>query len=161
MKRLSVTLATVLITGLLCIAATAAARAVATYNDTLSGFQTATSESDGIAAVVDAAGNLPGMGKVIFKREGNNVTGGSWTLTVLPPNADAAASEQGKLSGAITGGTLSFNADGTLSGASSVQLTIEGGTGQHAGVSDGNGVINLSSDAESPSKLNGTLVLNF
>jgi hypothetical protein len=160
MKRLSVIFAPVLLTGLLCIAV-AAAHAVATHNSALSGFQTATSESDGVAVVIDAAGDLPGMGKVTFKRDGVNVTGGTWSLTVLPANADATASERGALSGTITGGALSFNSNGTLSGASSVQLAITGGAGEHAHVSAGTGVINLSSDAESPSKLNGTLVLNF
>jgi hypothetical protein len=160
MKRLSVIFAPVLLTGLLSIAVVAA-HAVSTRNSTLSGFQTATSESDGVAIVIDAAGDLPGMGKITVKRDGNNITGGTWTLTVLPANADASASERGMLSGTISGGTLSFNSNGTLSGASSVQLTIASGTGEHANVSAGTGVINLSSDAESPSKLNGTLVLNF
>jgi hypothetical protein len=158
MKRLSVIFAPVLITALLCVAV-AAARAA--YNDTLTGFQTAASESDGIAVVINAAGDLPGMGKVTFKREGNNVTTGSWNLTVLPANADATASERGSLSGTITGGALTFNESGTLSGASSVQLTIESGTGEQANVNTGTGTINLSSDAESYSKLKGTLVLNF
>jgi hypothetical protein len=160
MKRLSVMFATISITGLLCVAV-AAAHAVATHNSTLNAFQTAASEGDGIAVVLNAAGDLPGMGKLSFKREGNNVTGGNWTLTVLPANADATSSERGTLSGTVTGGALSFNSGGTLAGASSVQLTIEGGTGEHAAVSAGSGTINLSSDAESPSKLNGTLVLTF
>src|SRR5687767_7096513 len=123
MKRLSVILAPVLLTGLLCLAV-AAAHAVATHNSTLNGFQSAASESDGIIVVLNAAGDLPGMGKLTLKREGNNVIGGSWTLTVLPANADATSSERGTLSGTVTGGTLSFNSGGTLSGASSVQLTI-------------------------------------
>jgi hypothetical protein len=160
MKRLSVILAPVLLTGLFCVAM-AAAHAVATHHSTLNAFQSAASESDGIVVVLNAAGDLPGMGKLTFKREGANVIAGSWNLTVLPANADATASERGTLSGTITGGTLTFNSNGTLSGASSVQLTIASGTGEQADVSAGSGVINLSSDAESPSKLNGTLVLTF
>lgn len=161
MKRLSVLLAPVLITGLLSIAVVAAHAAVATHNSTLNALQSAASESDGVVVVINAAGDLPGMGKLTFKREGNNIIGGAWTLTVLPANADATSSERGTLSGTVTGGTLSFKSGGTLAGASSVQLTIEGGTGEHAAVSAGDGVINLSSDAENPSKLSGTLVLNF
>lgn len=161
MKRLSVIFATILITGLLCVAVVAAHAAFATYNDTLTGFQTASSESNGIVIVINAAGDLPGMGKLSLKREGNNVVGGAWNLTVLPANADAAASERGTLSGTVTGGTLSFTPEGTLSGAGSVQLTIEGGTGEHAGVGAGSGTITLSSNTENPSKLSGTLVLNF
>lgn len=159
MKRLSVLLAPVLITGLLSIAV--AAHAVATHNSTLNGLQSAASESDSIVVIINAAGDLPGMGKLTFKREGDNITGGVWNLTVLPANADATSSERGTLSGTVTGGTLSFKSGGTLAGASSVQLTIAGGTGEHAAVSAGDGVINLSSDAENPSKLSGTLVLNF
>lgn len=162
MKRLSVMLAPVLLTALLSIAVVAAAHAVAaTHNSTLNGLQSAASESDGIVVVINAAGDLPGMGKLTFKREGNNVIGGSWSLTVLPANADATSSERGTLSGSVTGGALSFNSGGTLSGASSIQLTIEGGTGEHAAVSAGSGTINLASDAEISSKLSGTLVLNF
>lgn len=160
MKRFSVILAAFLITALLCIAVSAA-RASATYNDTLSGFQTATGESDGVAVIINAAGDLPGMGNLTLKRDGNNVTGGVWTLTVLPANADAAASERGTLSGTVTGGALSFTPEGTLSGASSVRLTIESGAGEYAGISGGSAIINLSSDAENPSKLSGTLVLTF
>lgn len=161
MKRLSAVLAPVLLTGLLSIAVVAAAHAVATHNSTLNGLQSAASESDGIVVVINAAGDLPGMGKLTFKRDGNNIIGGTWALTVLPANADATSSERGTLSGAVTGGTLSFNTDTTLTGASSVQLTIEGGTGEHAAVSAGSGTVNLSTGAENPSKLSGTLVLNF
>jgi hypothetical protein len=161
MKRLSIILAPVLLTGLLSIAVAAAHTAVATHNSTLNGFQTASSESDGVVVVLNAAGDLPGMGKVTFKHEGGNVNGGTWSLTVLPANADATSSERGTLSGTVNGGTLSFNSNGVLSGASSVGLTVEGGTGEHAAVSAGSGTINLSTDAEKPSRLNGTLVLNF
>jgi hypothetical protein len=160
MKRLSTKLASVLITGLLLCVAVAAAVA-ATYNDTLKAFQTAASESDGIAVVINAAGDLPGMGKVTFKREGNNIVGGSWTLTVLPANVDAAARERGTLSGTVTGGTISLSPEGTLAGASAMRLNIESGTGEQAGIGAGEGIINLTSDPENPSKLSGTLVLNF
>ena len=101
------------------------------------------------------------MGKVSFKREGNNITGGSWNLMVLPANADAAASERGTLTGTVTGGTLSLTPEGTLSAATSVRLTIEGGTGEQAGVAAGEGIINVTSDPENSSRLKGTLVLNF
>lgn len=157
MKRLSALLATALIAGLL---SAAAAHAAANYNNTVKGFRTVAEASDGSAILLEAAGDLPGMGKVSFKREGNNVTGGSWSLTVLPPNADASSAERGSLSGSVSGGTLSFNSGGSLDGASSVQLTIESGAGQFAGVS-GTGVISLSASPENPSQLTGTLTLNF
>ena len=158
MKRLSVLLAAALFAGFYSVAF---ARVAATYNDTLKGFQTAAAEGEGVAVLIEAAGDLPGMGKFTFGREGTSVTGGNWTLTVLPPGADASASERGKLSGAVTGGTMSFNTDGTLSGASTVQLTIQAGTGEYAGVSAGSGTFNLSSSPESPTQFTGTLALDF
>lgn len=159
MTRLTLLLVSSLAAGLLWFAASA--HTAATYSGTLSALQTAAGEGEGVVFVLDASGDLPGMGKVALKREGGNVTGGSWTLTVLPPNADAASSERGKLSGSVTGGTLSFDESGAPSGASEVRLSVEGGTGQHAGVSGGSGTINLSPDPEKPSRLKGTLVLNF
>lgn len=138
-----------------------AAHTATTYSDTVSALRTAAGAGEGVAFVLDVSGDLPGMGKVVLNREGGNVTGGSWTLTVLPPNADATSSERGKLSGSVTGGTLSFDESGAPTGASEVRLSVEGGTGQHAGVSGGTGTINLSPDPDKPSRLKGTLVLNF
>ena len=158
MKRLTLIFATALAASLVCLAA---ARAATTYNDAVGAFQTASPDSGGVALILEAAGDLPGMGKVTLRREGNNVTGGSWSLTVLPPNADASSSEKGRLTGAVTGGSFTFNPDGTLAGVSSVQLTVEGGTGQHASVSAGSGTLSLSADAANPSKLAGTLALSF
>ena len=133
----------------------------ATYNDTLSGSQTAAPEANGIALNLTASGDLPGMNKITLQRDGQNVTGGSWRMTVLPQNADAASSERGELAGTITGGTLTLTAEGTLASASSVQVTIQSGTGEYAAVTSGSATINISANAENPTQLNGTLVLNF
>lgn len=139
----------------------AAIASTATYNDTLSGSQTAAPEADGIALNLTASGDLPGMNKVTLQRDGQNVTGGSWRLTVLPQNADASSSERGELTGTITGGTLTLTAEGTLASASSVQVTIQSGAGEYAAITSGTATINISANAENPSQLNGTLVLNF
>ena len=157
MKRFPLILAATLAAALVGLAA---ARTT-TYNDAVSAFQTASTEGEGVAVVLDASGDLPGMGKVTLRRDGANVTGGSWSLTVLPAGADASSSEKGRLAGAVTGGSLTLHPDGTLAGAGSVQLTIESGAGQYAAVSGGGGTLNLSADAENPSKLTGTLALSF
>lgn len=159
MNRLKLLSTSFLAAGMLWCAV--AARTATTYSDTVSALRTAAGEREGVAFVLDAAGDLPGMGKVDLKREGGNVTGGTWTLTVLPPNADATSNERGRLSGSVTSGTLSLDESGVPSGASDVRLSVEGGTGQHAGVSGGSGTINLSPDPENPSRLKGTLVLSF
>ena len=133
----------------------------ATYNDTLSGSQTAAPEAEGIALNLTAAGELPGMTKVNLHRTGENVTSGSFRLTVLPPNADATSSERGQLVGTISGGSVSLNSAGTLATASTVQITIQSGTGEFASVTSGTATLNITASTENPSQLSGTLVLNF
>src|SRR6185503_18041218 len=132
----------------------------ATYNDSLSGSQTAAPESSGIALNLTAAGDLPGMNKVTLQRDGQNVTGGSWRMTVLPQNADASSSERGVLVGTVSSGTLTLTPEGTLASASGVQVTIQSGTGEFASVTSGTATLSISANAENPSQLSGTLVLN-
>lgn len=133
----------------------------ATYNDTLSGSQTAAPEADGIALNLTAAGDLPGMTKVNLHRNGENVTSGSLRLTVLPQNANASSSERGQLVGTISGGTVTLNSEGTLASASGVQVTIQSGTGEFASVTSGTATLNITASTENPSQLSGALVLNF
>jgi len=139
----------------------AVAQAVTVYRDALRGIQTASTESDGVNLLLDAEGDLPGGLHVSLRRDGNRVTGGSWSLTVFPQDAGPTANEKGRLSGGVSGGTLTFNGDGALTKAEAVRLIVQGGTGQHAGVKSGSGDINLSSDPENPSRLTGTLTLNL
>ena len=133
----------------------------ATYNDTLSGSQTAAPEAEGIALNLTAAGDLPGMTKVNLHRNGGNVTSGSLRLTVLPQNANATSSERGQLVGTISGGTVTLNSEGTLASASSVQVTIQSGTGEFASVTSGTATLNITASSENPTQLSGTLALNF
>jgi len=134
---------------------------VATYNDSLQGSQTAAPEAEGIALNLTATGDLPGMNKLKLQRDGQNVTGGSFRMTVLPQNADASSSERGELVGTISGGTVTLTTAGTLSAASGVQITIQSGTGEFASVTSGTGTISITASSENPSQLSGTLVLNF
>ena len=134
---------------------------MATYNDTLSGSQTAAPEAEGIALNLTAAGDLPGMTKVNLHRNGENVTGGSLRLTVLPQNANASSSERGQLVGTISGGTVTLNSEGTLASASGVQVTIQSGTGEFATVTSGTATLNITASTENSSQLSGALVLNF
>ena len=143
------------------IVALAVVISMATYNDTLSGSQTAAPEAEGIALNLTAAGDLPGMTKVNLHRNGENVTGGTLRLTVLPQNANATSSERGQLVGTISGGTVTLNSEGTLATASSVQVTIQSGTGEFATVTSGTATLNITASTENPSQLSGALVLNF
>ncbi len=133
----------------------------ATYNDSLSGSQTAAPEAAGIALNLTASGDLPGMNKLSLQRDGQNVTGGSWRMTVLPQNADASSTARGELVGTVSGGTLTLTAEGTLASATGVQVTIQSGTGEFASVTSGAATLSVTANAENPSQLSGTLVLNF
>ena len=152
MKQLLITVVSLLL---------AAVVTTATYNGTLSGSQTAAPETEGIALNLTASGDLPGMNKLTLQRSDLNVSGGSWRMTVLPQNADAASTERGELVGTVSGGTLTLTAEGTLASATGVQITIQSGTGEFASVTSGTGTITVTANAENPSQLNGTLVLNF
>lgn len=159
MKRVTHVLATLPASWLLVAALAHAPAGV--YSDTVKGIQTASIESEAVSLLLNAEGDLPGVGSVSLRRDGNKVTGGSWALTVMPPDAPATANEKGRLTGTATGGTLTFTGDGSLAGADSLQLTIQGGTGQYARVERGSATLSLSSSAENPSQLTGTLTLNF
>ena len=143
------------------IVALAVVISMATYNDTLSGSQTAAPEAEGIALNLTAVGDLPGMTRVNLHRNGENVTGGTLRLTVLPQNANATSSERGQLVGTISGGTVTLNSEGTLASASGVQVTIQSGTGEFATVTSGTATLNITASTENPSQLSGALVLNF
>ena len=132
-----------------------------TYNDTVSGTQTASAESGSVAFNLNATGELPGMLSLTVRHEGGNITGGTWKLTVLPANADATSSEAGTLTGSFSGGTLTLDTNGIASAASSVQLTVQSGTGQYEAITSGTGTLTLSADPENSTKLGGPLALNF
>ena len=131
------------------------------YRNSIAGFQTASSEGENINLLLNAEGDLPGINSISLQRDEGKVSGGSWTLTVIPPDSSPTSGEKGRLTGSVTGGTLGFNDDGALARAEALQLTVRSGTGQYAGVKSGSGTINLSPRAENPSQLTGTLTLNF
>lgn len=149
------------ITALAMLVTIAVVEAAATYNNTVSGAQTASPESEGAALNLTATGDLPGMVNVKLQHEGGNVTGGTWTMTVLPPNADATSNSNGTLAGSVSGGTLTLDANGIITAVNSVQLTLQSGTGQYETTTSGNGTLSLSADPENSTKLGGPLVLNF
>ena len=135
--------------------------AASNYNNTLTGSQTASAESGSVAFNLNATGDLPGMLSITLQHEGGNVNGGTWKLTVLPSNADATSNETGTISGNFSGGTITLDANGIVTGASSVQLSVQSGTGQYQAVTSGSGTLGLSADAQNSTKLSGPLALSF
>lgn len=135
--------------------------AAATYNSAVGGSQTAAAETGSIALNLTATGDLPGMLSVTLKHEGGNVNGGSWTLTVLPPDADASSAETGTLTGTFTSGAITLDSHGIATAVSSVNLAVQSGTGQFGTITTGSGTLSLSADPENSTKLGGPLALNF
>ena len=133
----------------------------ANYNNTVNGSQTASAESGSIALNLNATGDLPGILSVTLRHEGGNISGGTWKLTVLPQNADATSTETGTLTGSFTGGTITLDANGIASAVSSVQLTVQSGTGQFEAATNGSGTLSLAADPENSTKLGGPLALSF
>ena len=133
----------------------------ATYNNAVTGSQTAAAESGSIALNLNATGDLPGMLSLTLRHEGGNINGGTWTLTVLPPNADASSSETGTLTGTFTSGTVTLDANGIATAVTSVQLTVQSGTGQYGTTTAGSGTLTLSADPENSTKLGGPFALSF
>lgn len=156
MRRL---LTSVLASALALAACVALAHAAVSYNSSVTGSQTAAAE--GVSLNLNASGDLPGMLTLTLKHEGGRVAGGSWALTVLPADADALSAEKGRLSGSVAGGTLSIDANGIVTAAEGLQLTVQNGTGQYAAVTGGAGTLGLSADPENSSKLGGPLKLEF
>ncbi len=146
---------------LLGILALVALLSTATYNNSLSGAQTAAPEAAGIALNLNASGDLPGMAKVTLQHDGANVTGGTLRMTVLPQNADASSSERGALVATLSGGTVTLTAEGTVASVSGVQVAVQSGTGEFASVTSGTGTLAVSANGDNPSQLSGTLILNF
>jgi hypothetical protein len=132
-----------------------------TYNDTVSGSQTASAESGSVAFNLNATGELPGMLSLTVRHEGGNITGGTWKLTVLPANADATSNPTGTLTGTLSAGTLTLDTNGIATAASAVQLTVQSGSGQFEAIASGTGTLTLSADPENSTKLGGPLALNF
>lgn len=158
MRRSFFVFASVSLAALVCAALASAAT---TRNAAVKGFQTASEERERIALVLDASGDVSGMLKVSLKHQGTAVTGGSWTLTALPPNADAGSSETGRLTGSVSEGTLTLGEHSIVTSVNSLKLQVASGTGQYAEVNAGSGTVNLAPGDENPSRLQGTLALLF
>lgn len=158
MRRL---LSALFTSSLAMLVSVALVHAAATYNGALTGSQTASAAAGGISLNLNASGDLPGMFTLTLTHEGGKVSGGSWTLVVLPQHADATSSETGRLSGKVTGGTLTLDAHGIVSAAGSVQLAVENGTELYATVNGGTGTLSLAAEPENSTRLAGPLALSF
>lgn len=149
-----------------------------THSVSLSGFQVSHIADNRIVVTMRAEGDLPGSLTLVLDREGagGNIVSGEWAL-VVSYIQDVAAGQihaenedgehggeilvrKGTLKGTISGGTVTLNADGTVTSVDSVWLNINGGSLAYDGVTGGNGIVN-GIDLQDFSTSSGTLSLNF
>ena len=131
-----------------------------TYTDSLTG-SIAPPGSSSLSVEADATGALPGKVVISLNLNRTSVTGGGWWLTVRERNADGSFSQVGALTGAISAGTVSLNADGSVASLNSLTLTIQQGGGRYAGVTGGTGALDGTLNGQSSPSFTGTLSVNF
>lgn len=137
--------------------------------DTLSGFEISAgiisgSVRYGATFVGQAAGALPGVWGVSINYTPahpgpnvvNTIVGGSWALAVF-----SAGAFEGLIYGGVApGGTVTWNATGTVA-AISANLSVLGGTGLFVGATGGGTFTGTLSHLTFPPTIGGTLTLSF
>ena len=157
MKHLSLVLALALLAAPLISGRVVA---VTTYTDSLAG-EIIPPGSSSLSLGAVATGALPGSFTISLNLNNTTVTNGNWWLVVKERNADGSVSEVGALAGAVSGGTVSLNADGRVTSLNSVQLLIQTGSGNYAGVTSGSGSLTGTFGNQASPSFSGTLNLNF
>jgi hypothetical protein len=117
----------------------------------------------GTSFVGHASGQLPGLWAASFSYSPpspgpnvvNAIQGGVWEVSVVRNGR-----LRGKLVGTITGGTASWNADGTVA-AIAVSLKVLRGTGAYAGFKGTGAFQGTLSHLAFPPPIGGTLTLNL
>lgn len=161
MKHLSFVVALTLVAGHLSggRALTAPPRAQA-HHDTLAG-RIIPPGSSSLSLGAEASGTLPGSFTVALNLDAANVTGGRWRLVAKRVEEDGSVSELGVIEGAVSGGTVSLNGDGSVASLVSVQLTVQEGSGNYAGLRGGSGTLAGGLNREASPPFTGTLDLDL
>jgi hypothetical protein len=92
---------------------------------------------------------------------GGSVSGGHWTLTVTGRKDDGSASEEGRLEGTLSGGSVTLGEDGKVSSLDALRLTIKSGRGTYAGIVSGEGAFKASPVSGKTAPFGGALTLTF
>ncbi|MEO7673702.1 MAG: hypothetical protein ABIU09_06455 [Pyrinomonadaceae bacterium] len=155
----------------------ASAPAQAVHNLNLSKAVVSKVSDENIIVTMEASGDMRGSLTFILNRDvaNNTIVSGDWSLVNsfiqdLPASggsfsdSDGGGGEQlinnGTLHGGVTGGTISFNEDGTVASVDGLQLNIVSGSLTYSEVLAGGGTANGAglNDIQTSS---GTLTLNF
>jgi hypothetical protein len=105
---------------------------------------------------------LPGYLTLTLNYDSNNsISGGNWTLIVTGKQADGSSSEEGRLEGTLSGGSVTLNRDGAINSVSAAQLKIKSGRGTYSGVVSGQGTFEAGLAPGSRAPFDGVLTLTF
>jgi hypothetical protein len=121
------------------------------------------SQARGETTFVGQVGDaLPGYLMLTIDYDSNNsINGGNWTLIVTSRKADGSSSEEGRLEGTLSGGSVTLNQDGALASVNAARLTIKSGRGTYSGVVNGQGTFEVSSVPGNRTPFDGALTLTF
>jgi hypothetical protein len=94
-------------------------------------------------------GSSHGTLRVTLRRHNDAVISGDWALTTVTEIADGVEIEAGAMSGRVDAGTVLTAEGGRLVSLSNLALTILDGSGDYAGVAEGNGRLDVRLGRES------------
>lgn len=159
---------------MLGISMRSAAAPTAAHNGTLGGARVSSVPDGRIVVSMDVSGDFKGLVSIWVERggSGSTITGGDWSLVHAysqaveagpgesPGNSEGEAFvNKGTLGGNITGGSITFNADGSVASLSGLQLNLTSGSLDYQGVT-GDGTAQVSNVSDQPNS-SGTITLNF
>ena len=133
----------------------------ASYASALSGMiQSPLCSSDNFASG-DASGDLSGSFSLAFDCQDGAISGGTWLVLVTADAPDGTTEILGTIRGQVLRGSFESDGDGARVIVRDVSLAITEGTGRYAGVVEGTGSLDATSDYEGAPQFVGTLGLSF
>lgn len=120
---------------------TAQAQAIKSHDLSLTGVAVTSSARGALILVGKSEGPLKGSFEmsIWYNPVTNQVTGGTWKLTIPRPGRDGASKVQGALAGSIKGGTVTLDEHGRVSSFEGVQINIRRSAGQYSRIAKGSG----------------------
>jgi hypothetical protein len=138
------------------------AQTARTYHGSFAGSSSRSQASGEITFVGQVDNARPGYLLLTINYDANNsINSGKWTLVVTGKKADGSSSEEGRLEGTLSGGSVTLNRDGTVTSVQTAQLIIKSGSGTYSGVNNGQGTFEASSVPDNSPPFNGVLTLTF
>ena len=160
MKHVIVTIGILLVS---CMTATSQVQTVKSHDLSIKGVALPGSARGTLMLVGRSEGPLRGSFEmsIWYNPVTNEVTGGTWKLTIARPAPQAAAKADGALAGSITGGSITFDKHGKMNSIEGVQISIRRSMGQYSRVAKGSGKFSGTLDLHRQHPFKGELQISF